>query len=115
MGVGGETGWAAIDEITLTREGEGCKILPKDANPSTPEPTIGSTVPPEQDLGCTFQDDFCSFDVRGDEGFVFKRLNGSGAPTIGSDHNFEESGVFLFAKSEAIEDSLQVGKLVRLK
>ena len=112
MGVGGETGWAAIDEFSLTREGEGCQILPKSANPATPEPTIGSTVPPDEDLGCTFQEDFCNFDVRGDEGFVFKRMNGSGVPTIGGDHDFDESAVFLFASSEAIEDSLQVGKQI---
>ena len=112
MGVGGQAGWAAIDEFTLTREGEGCQILPKSANPATPEPTIGSTVPPDEDFGCTFQEDFCNFGIRGDEGFVFKRMNGSGVPTIGADHNFDESAVFLFASSEAIEDSLQVGKLI---
>ena len=114
MGVGGKTGWAAIDEFTLTREGEGCQILPKSANPATPEPTIGSTVPPDEDFGCTFQGDFCNFTVRGDEGFVFKRINGSGFPTIGSDHDFDESAVFLFASSEAIEDSLQVRKRIEL-
>ena len=111
MGTGGKGGWAAVDEFTLTREGEGCQILPEIANPITPEPTIGSTVPPDEDLGCTFQDDFCNFHVQGDEGFVFKRMNGSGVPSIGSDHSFDESAVFLFASSEAIEDSLQVGKL----
>ena len=110
MGVGGKTGWAAVDEFTLTREGEDCQILPKSASPVTPEPAIGSTVPPNEDLGCTFQNNFCNFNIRGDEGFVFKRMNGSGVPSIGSDHDFDESAVFLFASSAAIEDSLQVGK-----
>ena len=107
MGVGGKTGWAAIDEFVLTRA-EYCQVLPKSAQPSTAEPTIGSTVPPDEDLGCTFQQDFCNFDVRGDEGFAFKRMNGSEVPSIGSDHNQKDSGVFLYASSKAIEDSLQV-------
>ena len=107
LGVGGKTGWAAIDEFVLARA-EDCQVLPKSAQPSTAEPTIGSTVPPDEDLGCTFQQDFCNFDVRGDEGFAFKRMNGSEVPSIGSDHNQKDSGVFLYASSNAIEDSLQV-------
>ena len=109
LGTGGKGGWAAIDEFTLTREGEGCQILPPEAFPSTTTPSLSSTTPPpDEDLGCTFQENLCGFTVNGDEGFVFRRSNGSQVTAIGADHNFDESGVFLYAESPAVQDPTPV-------
>jgi hypothetical protein len=107
MGVAWNPGWAAVDTISLKRE-EGCRTLPPSAEPTTHAPTASPTVPPNEDLGCTFQQGFCGFVVRGDKGFVFQRRNGSDVPSIGADHREEESGIFLYAQSDASEDSSEV-------
>ena len=60
------------------------------------------------DLGCTFQKDFCGFDVDGDGDFKFDRFNGIQVPIIGSDHNYDQTGVFLYAQSAALQDPTPV-------
>ena len=96
-----------MDEFSLVRE-ECPHFLPPEAAPSSTTPSLSSTVPPDEDLGCTFQDGFCDFEVNGDGGFVFRRSNGSQVPAIGSDHNHDESGVFLYAESPAVQDRTPV-------
>ena len=107
IGTGGNGGWAAVDELSLVRE-ECPHFLPPEAAPSSTTPSLSSTVPPDEDLGCTFQDGLCDFEVNGDGGFVFQRSNGSQVPAIGSDHNHDESGVFLYAESPAVQDRTPV-------
>ena len=108
LGTGGKGGWAAVDEFSLVRE-ECPHFLPPEAYPSTTSPSLSSTTPPpDEELGCTFQDNLCGFEVNGEEDFVFRRSNGSQVTAIGSDHNFDESGVFLYAESPAIQDPTAV-------
>ena len=107
MGTGGKGGWAAVDELSLVRE-ECAHFLPPEASPSTTTPSQSSTIPPDEDLGCTFQDGLCGFQVDGDGGFLFQRSNGSEVPAIGSDHNYDEAGVFLYAESPAVQDPTPV-------
>ena len=63
---------------------------------------------PSLDLGCTFQENFCDFEVDGDEGFKFTRVNGSQVPAMDGDHTFDPSAVFLYAQSDAVADSTEV-------
>ena len=92
-------GWAAIDKIALIREE--CMFQPKDAVPPTPAPTESTTVPPFDDVFCTFQEDLCDFTVSGTGDFLFRRTKGSDAAQIGTDHHFNSEGYFLFAESKS--------------
>ena len=99
-------------------------LLPEIAAPTTlaPSPSPSTTMPPNEgnirfvllthgthtDLGCTFQEDFCDFDVDGEGDFKFERFNGSQIPIIGADHNENQAGVFLYAHSEALQDPTPV-------
>ena len=97
-----------MDEFSLVRE-ECPHFLPPEAFPSSTTPSLSSTTPPpDEDLGCTFQENLCDYEVNGDGGFVFRRSNGSQVTAIGSDHNFDESGVFLYAESPAVQDPTPV-------
>ena len=60
------------------------------------------------DLGCTFQEDLCGFEVDGEGDFKFERFNGDGVPIIGADHNENKAGIFLYAHAEALQDPTPV-------
>lgn len=73
---------------------------PPEAFPSTPAPTETSTVPPEDDVFCTFQEDVCGFDIQSSSGeFKLERTKGG---EIGTDHHSNTDGYFLFAKQKSL-------------
>ena len=73
---------------------------PPEAFPSTPAPTETSTVPPEDDVFCTFQEDNCGFDIQSSSGeFKLERTKGG---EIGTDHHSNTDGYFLFAKQKSL-------------
>ena len=59
-----------------------------------------------QDLGCTFQEGLCGFEIAGGQGFMFERVLGNGSD-VGADHNGDQTGIFLYAQSGAT-DSIEV-------
>ena len=79
--------------------------MPHDAIPSTPAPTQSTTVPPQDDVFCTFQEDNCGFEIDGDGDFQFARTSGSQAEAIGTDHHGNAEGKFLYAQSGDREPS----------
>lgn len=72
---------------------------PVDALPSTPGPTQSTTVPPMDDVFCTFQENLCDFTIKGDDNFLFTRTQGNQVAAIGSDHHGNADGYFLYAES----------------
>jgi len=73
--------------------------MPPDAIPTTPQPSQSTTVPPEDDEFCTFQEDDCDFTIEGDGDFKFERKSGSEEVSIGEDRNGNAEGMFLYAQS----------------
>ena len=79
-------------------------LLPPDAAPPSPAPTKTSTVPPEDDVFCTFQDGLCGFEIKSSMGeFKLERTKGSDAEEIGADHHSNSDGYFLFAKQKSLQ------------
>ena len=94
-------GWAALDKVSLVRSE--CMFQPPEAFPSTPAPTMTSTVPPEDDVFCTFQEDVCGFEIQSSsEEFKLERTKASDAEEIGTDHHSNSDGFFLFAKQKSL-------------
>ena len=93
----GDLGWLAMDSLELARKE--CMTLPHDSVPSTIGPTQGTTVPPTDDVFCTFQQDDCGFQIEGEGDFLFQRKTGAEVPAIGSDWHFNSEGMFLYANS----------------
>ena len=98
-------GWAALDKISLTRSDD-CMYEPTDALPSTPGPTLTSTVPPDDDVFCTFQEDLCDFMVEGQDNFLFSRTKGEDVNAIATDHHGNSDGYFLYAWSNTTEPDM---------
>ena len=103
-------GWAALDKISLARKE--CMFEPHDAVPPTIPPTESSTVPPEDDVFCTFQEDNCGFTIEGTGDFLFTRTRGSEVGNIGTDHHGNADGMFLFASSSDESNSEDVWSYV---
>ena len=66
-------GWLALDDIQMKRTDE-CMTLPPGAAPTSPAPTQSSTVPPQDDVFCTFQHDTCNFTIEAEGNENFKEL-----------------------------------------
>ena len=95
------TGWAAVDKIKLIRQE--CSLEPQEAAPptQTPPPTESTTVPPEDDVFCNFQENICNFTILASGDFIFKRTKASSNELIGEDHNHSPDGMILNAKTES--------------
>ena len=93
-------GWAAVDKVKLVRQE--CLFEPKEAAPpTTPSPTVSTTVPPEDDIFCNFETDLCNFTILGSEEFKFKRTKASSVGLIGEDHNHSPDGMILYAEGKS--------------
>ena len=72
--------------------------------PPTSAPTE-STAPFPDEVSCTFQDDTCDFEIRGEGDFKFTRKSGSEIEAIGVDHSEDPNGMFLYAQADGKETS----------
>ena len=81
--------------------------MPPDAIPSTAAPTQSTSVPPEDDVFCTFQEDNCGFEIEGNGDFKFARTSGSDIESPPwEDHHGNPSGKFLYAQSNGSESDI---------
>ena len=98
-------GWAALDNLQMFRS-EDCMTEPKEAvPPPTAPPTESSTISPDEDVFCNFQDNLCNFTVQGSDLFKFKRTKASSVGLIGEDHNHSPDGMILYAEGESPEEN----------